>query len=483
MKAKATDICYVVSHGFASRMVFQTGLLKKLGEAGKSTALIAPDAEDENLRAFCEAQEVDLYAYSPSRDFFSMDYLFKRKYFLEDIRNNPALWAKHLNVIKGPKSRNPYFWIAPYLYYQVYRLIKTFPGIRRRFRQKEARKMHSAKAKELLKKVNPGLLVATYPINLSEARLLQAAKELEIPTVIHLLSWDNITCKGQFPVLADYYVAWGPIMKEELQAYYQVPEEKIYICGVPHFDAHFEVSKNPDPEKHLRQLGLDPAKPYIFTAMSSPVFFPKGMEVIEWMAARLEAGDFGEDMQLIVRPHPQNVQGGMADLSWIARLDAVKSKRVSIDYPSLVKSKLPWSMQEKDMLRLSNLLAGCRVSVNFASTVSIDALMADKPVIVIGFDDENSLPWHRSGRRCMEYIHFAKLIETGGVKVADSFERLHDLLNRYINNPEADRAARDVAVERECGARDGKATQRVSEALQDILEKTEIGLSKSVVDG
>ena len=63
-----------------------------------------------------------------SKNIFTVDYSFMRKYFLEDIRNNPGLWAKHLHATKGNKSWNPYFLVRPYVYYSVYKLIKTFRG-------------------------------------------------------------------------------------------------------------------------------------------------------------------------------------------------------------------------------------------------------------------------------------------------------------------------------------------------------------------
>ena len=47
------DVCYLISHGFASRMIFQTGLLERLVEQGKKVAVIAPDREDPNLVEYC----------------------------------------------------------------------------------------------------------------------------------------------------------------------------------------------------------------------------------------------------------------------------------------------------------------------------------------------------------------------------------------------------------------------------------------------
>lgn len=470
------DVCYIVSHGFSSRMVFQTGLLAKLAAKGKKVSVISPDKNDANLVDYCKKQGVELHEFRVSNSLLKVDYSFMRKYFLEDIRNNPGLWAKHLHSTKGNTSKNPYFRLRPYVYYQVYKMIKVFPFIRTWFKRYEDRLLDSAKAIQLLKEINPKLVVATYPVNMPESMLLRAAQKLGIKTSIHLLSWDNITCKGYFPATAEYYVAWGPIMEQEFKEYYQATDENVFACGVPHFDEHNKVKDHPDFEEFVNELGLDGKKPYLFVAMSSPYFAPKGIDVIEWLADQVEKNAFGEEMQLIVRPHPQNVQGGMADLSWRGRLEGLKSKRVGVDYPSLVQSKLPWSMQDHDMRRLSNLLAGCVVCINFGSTVSIDALMVERPVIVVAFDAHEELPWYKSGRRQMDYIHYKKLIEMGGVKVAYSFEEFTKHLHLYINDPDADWDLRQYTLSMECGVNDGKATDRVADALAEILERNQPAL-------
>jgi hypothetical protein len=467
---KEIDVCYLVSHGFSSRMVFQTGLLEKLVQKGKRAAVIAPDRNDPNLVDYCSKQGVELYEFRATKNIFTVDYVFMRTYFLEDIRNNPGLWAKHQREIKGNKSWNPYIRLRPYAYYLIYLLMKVVPGLRKRFKAYEDRLLDSPKALSLLEEMNPKLVVATYPMNLAESIVLRAAQKKGIPTALHLLSWDNITCKGHFPALADYYVAWGPVMRDEFMEYYNIPEEKIYPCGVPHFDAHYHVKQQPDYKGFVEELELNPDAPYLFVAMSSPYFAPMGMDIVEWLAQRVNEDVFGPDMQLIVRPHPQNVQGGMADFSWLSRLEDIKGPRVAVDYPSLVESKLPWSMQDHDMNRLSNLLAGCTVCLNYGSTVSIDALMVGKPALVVAFDGDDYLPWWQSGRRQMDYVHYAKLVELGGVRVAWNYEETEEHLRYWIENPDGDLESRNHALSMECGKNDGKATERVANALTEILE-------------
>lgn len=463
-----TDICYIVSHGFAARMVLQTGLLEKLVQKGKSVALITPDKKDANLVRYCEQQGFKLYEFRGPKGVFEANYMNMRKYFLEDVRHNPGLWAKHLQAVHNKKIKYLVFKISAWFYYAIFQLIKIAPFIRTGFKRYEDRQLRSDTADALIKEIDAGLVVATYPVNFPEAILLRSAQKQKVKTAIHLLSWDNISCKGHFPALADRYIAWGHVMKEEFKEYYNIPDDHIYSCGVPHFDEHVKVRNAPNYKPFIEELGLNPEAPYLFVAMSSPIFAPKGIDIVEWLAKEVIADRFGADMQLIVRPHPQNVDNKMGDRTWLPRLDAIRNHRVSVDYPSVVESNLPWSMQHSDMLRLSNLIVGCSVCLNFGSTVSIDALMVGRPVVVVAFDANEKLPWYISGSRQMDYVHYNKLIQLGGIRVAWSYDGLNEELDRYIKYPDADIELRQYTLSQECGEDDGKATERVVSALLQI---------------
>ena len=136
---KSTKICYVIAHGFAARMLFQTGLIEKLTEHGKSIAIIAPDANDPTLAELSKNPKIEIFEASADTNIWGDDYLFKRKYFLEDIRSNPALWEKHIQSVFYNTSKHPWRRVRPFYYYLIYQLIKFFPGIRSRFLQKESR--------------------------------------------------------------------------------------------------------------------------------------------------------------------------------------------------------------------------------------------------------------------------------------------------------------------------------------------------------
>lgn len=469
-----TDVCYIVSHGFATRMLLQTNLVGKLTEKGLRVAIVSQNANDENFDVFANNPNVSLVEWQGKNSIWHDDYLYKRMYFLEDLSKNTALREKFYNALFFSKSLHPWKRIRPLYYFLVYLLAKVFPSIRKGFLRREGAHLQSEEAKELLRELQPGLLVSTYPVNIIEAKMLYEAKQQNIKTVLHLLSWDNITCKGKFPVLADDFIVWGDIMKEELQEYYKVPEEKINKCGVPHFDEHVQVRKAVAYQTAVNQLGLNPDLPYLFFAMSSPRFAPREIAIVEWLAGAVEKGTFGKDMQLVVRPHPQNVQDFTSKKSWLGRLDELDSNRVKIDYPGMVESKIRWSMKRDDMTRLSNLITGCSICFNSGSTVSIDALMHNKPVILTSFDAKARMPYWNSARRLKDYTHLAKFIREGGAVSVGSFEEMELQIMSYLEKPDHNLSSRRNALLRECYQDDGESTNRVVEVL-DTLVKNAVG--------
>lgn len=473
-RSQNIDICYVISHGFAARMLLQTGLIWQLAEQGRQVAIITPDAADANLQDLSQHSNIHVYDAQISQTIWDDDYGVKRMYYLEDIKSNPVFWEKHLYSILYTDSKHPWKRIRPFIYYPIHRLIPYFPSIRKRFKAKESKYLISKRASQLLEEINPKLVVSTYPINFLEAKFLYAAKQAGISTLIHLLSWDNITSKGIFPVIPDRFIVWGEVMYKELKEYYGTDDDQVHICGVPHFDHHIKVKESPQYKNLLSDLGLNPELPYLFVAMSSPRFAPHEIDIVEWLAKAINDNKFGKQLQLIVRPHPQNVQGSLADKKWIGRLDQLIGERVAIDYPRLVKSKVRWSMSQNDMDHLSNLLVGCSICLNSGSTVSIDALMMDKPVILTSFDGDKSLYYWKSARRLVDYPHQKKFVEMGGASVVHSYEDLAEKIKLYLENPSFKATERSTTLTKECYSNDGKSTIRVVNAMQQILEKIEL---------
>lgn len=452
-------------------MVIQTDLLGRLVKEGYNVCLIAPDAKDENLKTYSTKASVELRSFAPQSSFWTQQYTSLRKYFLEDIDNNVALREKHIRAVRKDGNNTFLSRLRFRLAYMTYRLIRFFPALREWVLQRERRHLTSPIAAALLEELQPRMLVATYPVNFAEGMLLKAANDRpDTQTVIHLLSWDNISCKGHFPQLADQYLAWGEVMREEFEAYYAIATKDVHKVGVPHFDVHLTSRQAPDASVYLQKLRLNTGLPYLFFGMSSPRFAPHEIDIVEWLAEQVEANVLGKDMQLVIRPHPQNVQGNMADASWLPRLEALAERdRIGVSFPTLTKSRMPWSMQEADMVELSQLLASCTVSLNSGSTLSIDALMCGRPVVLTAFDGAEKLDYWASARRLMDYPHLHKLVAHNGVSVVQNYTECLTSLQQYLEEPTWKAIERERTLARYCEKPELTSTDRVVDVLVKIM--------------
>ena len=131
-------------------------------------------------------------------------------------------------------------------------------------------------------------------------------------------------------------------------------------------------------------------------------------------------------------------------------------------------------MKKTDMLRLSNLLAGCSICFNSGSTVSIDALIFEKPVILTSFDANRKLNYWKSARRLVDYTHQRKFVELGGAEVVHDYDELTARMNEYLSNPLVKLEQRKYAIEQECYLNDGQSTQRVVAAMNHLLKQNKL---------
>jgi hypothetical protein len=460
-------VCYLISHGFSARMVLHSGLMDHLLSGSTSVQILTHAKGSQSLVPF-EKDGLSVHGIAHRSSKWIANLADFKRYLREPIRQNAALWSRHqylANGCAGSKAR----LIARFNYFAHMALHKS--RLAQAVYGRIDRRLHrSTELIGLLERLRPDVLVSTYPVTAFEVSALLAAKELGIPTVGHLLSWDNITCKGKFTVVPDYFICWGNVMTSELKQHYGVAPERIFECGVPHFDAHRELIDASILSRELKRMGLSAERPYLFFGMSAPIFAPHEIDIVEHLAKEVRSGTFGADMQMIVRPHPQNVTGNMADASWLPRIRAIQGPRVGVNMPVLSDDGLAWNMDQGDLPVLVNLLSGCAVCLNSGSTLSIDAIAHDKPVVLTVFDADRDLPWWKSARRIPDYPHYRKLLEFKGVSPAGSFLELVDAIKCELEDPSHRQGGRQETIRQECFAIDGKSSQRVASAIAAICE-------------
>ena len=187
-------------------------------------------------------------------------------------------------------------------------------------------------------------------------------------------------------------------MKDELVNLYNI-NENIISCGVPHFDIHNNKKSDQQIKKFVKDLNLDPKIPYLIFGMSSPYFASLEIEIVENIANYIEKEE-QLNLQMIIRPHPQNVKGYLSDKSWLPRLKKLENlKKTSVFYPLLADGDIPWQMNFSDLDTLSTAIQGSYAVLNTCSTFAIDGMLNDKPVIMTPFDSNKILNYWLSSRK------------------------------------------------------------------------------------
>jgi hypothetical protein len=464
---RSMHIAFLLTHGFAARTVIRSGLARWLVTQRVRVTVISPNANETYFQEECQRESITLEQEPKSGGRIAQLFRTYRPYFLDNVLNNPALKSHHL---RRCENRPLIGWTMEI----INRTVARSPLFRKLSRTLECWINRSRKAQQLLNELKPNLLVLPNPFGIEETIYLLHARELGIPVVCQMLSWDNITSKGTPLLMPDYFISWGPIMTQEIIELYHFPKNKIFECGVPHFDVYAQKNAFIPRSELLKQLNLPSDQPYIFYGMVPEYSCPNEMDILSWLADQVNRDAFTEPCSLVIRPHPQTISGFFAqDARELDRLKTLVGPRVAVDYPPVLSEQLAWDLPKSDMYRLASLLAGCAMCLNANSTLSLDACMLDRPVINISFDGRDELPYERSARRGLDYIHMAKLLAFGGIRIAMSFDDLQRHINAYLNDPSLDHERRMVSAAIECGTPDGRAAERVVKTLFNLASRSE----------
>src|SRR5262249_26887483 len=90
-----------------------------------------------------------------------------------------------------------------------------------------------------------------------------------------------------------------------------------------------------------------------------------------------------------------------------------------------------------------------------------------------------SLPYQRSARQSLDFIHMARTPPKAKSRVARSFPDLESQINAYLVNPKLNQGARNLSVAQECGPRDGRASERVADTRLRLARERDLSHSAS----
>jgi hypothetical protein len=294
----------------------------------------------------------------------------------------------------------------------------------------------------------------------------RVASKIGIPTAGFVFSWDNLTSRSRILVPYDYYLVWTPEQKTLLRKIYpHVREENIFVTGSAQLDFHFKPEFQLSREELCERIGVDPARPYILWTTGIHTHFREEHKHILNVIEMLDKLDVPQKPQLVVRVYAKGASKEMLELA--------QQKIPDVFFPPVEWDK-KWLMPHtNDLFTYTNQVRHAALSINAASTVTLEFLLLDKPVINLDFDPPGTNLHPSEGyARHIRFDHFWPVAQSGATMVAHSSEEMKQFLERGLNEPEADSGARQAFVEKFfAGFADGQAGERVGQTLLELARK------------
>lgn len=321
---------------------------------------------------------------------------------------------------------------------------------------------------ELFQRIRPDLVFNGSHIHGRAGELpLRVAKRMGIPTAGFIFSWDNLTSRSRIFVPYDYYLVWHePMRTQLLDIYPEIRRENVCVTGTPQFDFHFKPEFCLSREELCKEIGIDPRRPFILYTTGIDNHFPEEYRHVQSVIRHLRDIDISPKPQLVVRNY---VKGTSPELKAMA-----KEPPEDVVFPRVLWNPKWATPLYEDLTIYTSLVRHAALSINAASTVSLEFLMLDKPVINLDFDPPGSnLPACLGYSRHINFDHFRPVAESGATMVARSEDDMRRMLVRGLTQPEADRAARKAFIRKTFGVNlDGRSGTRVAEVLLSLCKPT-----------
>ncbi len=318
------------------------------------------------------------------------------------------------------------------------------------------------------KRYQPLLMLTSTPgFNPLEAEFIILAKRAGLPTIAVNATFDNMTMNVKHIRKTDYFIAWNRIIKQEAINIHKFREERVFVSGTPRFDpyftdidaaptavgaslARFFGGREPSREEFLRFKGLNPKYKTIFHTTVTKAY-PFQKKYIRDLI-KLRGSNQIPYVNLFIRIHPLDIYENYADFFGVP--DCCIEKATQSPDREI-------EMTYADLLNLKYSLKYTDLNINYASTISIEACIFDKPIINIGYLDRFALAY--------DFDHYRPIVEAHAVRVAKTDEELTRFINMYLKNPALDREGRKKIVVDYVGYTDGLAYQRSVDFLEQCF--------------
>jgi len=493
------------SSGFALRYLLRSQVLKTLKQNKNLKIVILSDNADENSfrnefnskDIFFEKIHYKKYESYLSNNRFQRILIIMRSFILNGKYDTTTLddfrkiW---LFQRWGKKRRNIINWTKRIIFNLSIDLICKSKILRDLIVRFESKYFSPNFHKDLFEKYSPDLIVvcAISALLYTEFFAREAINN-NVPVCSIILSWDNPSGLGMRGYNPDHIIAWTENMKNELIQSHDIDKKIIFVGGIAHFDKYYDKNTIMDRKDFYDIFNLERNKKTIFFATKSPKRFPWAPELLEVLAQSIENNLIKKDSQILVRIHPlyfRYVNGKLVFQRIVDEFQRIEEKYsfVKVNYPQNSSKIIPFDLPSSEVDLVATILNHSDIMLNMFSTMMLEAAIFDLPIINVCIRDmykmNNAIKeLSKSKSVKLDFIpqsrkdimidfhqnHIRRVLDTGGVRTAFTFEELNSYINQYLDNPSLDKKGRDEIVSNETGPYHGDAGTIIGEKIIDIL--------------
>ncbi len=309
-------------------------------------------------------------------------------------------------------------------------------------------------------KYKPDVVFLAHLFDGQEVHLLREAKHRGVRSIGFINSWDKLTARRALRLLPDSLVVFNEIVKKEAMRYADMKEKDIFMAGIPNYDWHINyrpISRGEFCEKNR----LDSSKKLIVYAPMGKSFSNSDWDIIDLLNESTTNNSI-TNAQLFVRFQPND---------FVENEELEKRPWLRYAMPGIRFSRargVNWDMSFDDIKNLTDTLANADLFICYASSISVDAAVFDKPVINIDFEIKKG-PMSKSPTFFYKTEHYQKVVKSGAVQYPKSKEEFILWINKYLENSAIDREARKKLVLDQCWKLDGKSGSRIADHVLSFL--------------
>jgi len=385
--------------------------------------------------------------------------LFKRK--LHDAVYDTYKFPLNFKGVKhGLKS------LLILLLIRLYASEKGLESLKHRIETLERKTAKYQRCRLQLEQHRPQLVFCSNQRNTQAISALMAAKDLGIPTVCFVQSWDNVP-KAMQVLEADYYFVWSALMKQELLTYYPyLNETQVVVTGTPQFEMHYKTSLLQAREVFFNEHGLDVSKKYICFSGDDATTSPLDQYYLEDLVHAVRAlNTKGYHLGIIYRKCPFDISNRYAQVLE-ANQDLVK---VLNPYWKQIDGKGDMMPLPEDFKMLYNVCEHSEFVTNVCSSTVFDFVIHHKPCIYYNYEQPQLKKGIRDIGQNYNYVHFRSMPTKASVLFCTDKRDLEALVQEVLEGTRSNVADGLTWFGIVAGSSPTQSSRHIWEGLEGII--------------